>query len=189
MGVAEGGRVRLLRAAKEQFMAQSYAETGVAKILSSCRLQPPTLYYHFGDKEGLYMAFLEEVLAVLGERIRVAASSESSVDHGLLTAATALMDPHEPDVIQIRRDAVQLARSENQERIHRMVFEAVYEPVMGILVRAASSGRIQGGAFDRMSQTFIMGALGLRPSYSLHPSDTVGAAGWWVERFLRGMAP
>lgn len=188
-GEFEGGRSKLLRAANQRFLAQGYGETAVASILKLAGLQAPTLYYHFGDKEGLYMAWVEEALNRLGERIRAGAAPEASVEFSLMAASAALMDPAEADVVQLRRDSGLLAKAGNREKLHRMVFEAVYEPVMGILVRAASAGRVQGSSFDRMTQTFIMGALGLRPAYALQQSAAGGGPEWWAERFLAGMAP
>ncbi len=185
----ESGRSKLLRAAWDLFLSKGYAETGVAQILEAARLQPPTLYYPFGDTERLYMAVVEGSLAQLGERIRAGSSPDSSVEFGLMAASAALMDPKEADVIQLRRDSALLSKAEHRERLHRLVFEAVYEPIMGILVRAAASGRVQGQSYDRMTQTFIMGALGLRPAYSLQPSSVGGASEWWAERFLAAMAP
>lgn len=56
-------RQRLLRAALELFTARGYAATTVREIVVAAGVTKPVLYYHFGSKEGLYLALLEESFA------------------------------------------------------------------------------------------------------------------------------
>lgn len=54
-----GARERLLDAAEELFYAGGIAATGVDAVLRRAQASPPTLYAHFGSKEGLVAAYLE----------------------------------------------------------------------------------------------------------------------------------
>lgn len=53
-----GGRQLLLDAAVRIFAAKGYAATTVRDILRSAGVTAPVLYYHFGNKEGLFLALL-----------------------------------------------------------------------------------------------------------------------------------
>ncbi len=55
-----GGRERLLAAAVRQFAAKGYAGTSVRDILREAGVSAPVLYYHFGNKEGLFLALVRE---------------------------------------------------------------------------------------------------------------------------------
>ena len=55
-----GGRERLLEAAVRQFAAKGYAATTVRDILREAGVSAPVLYYHFGNKEGLFLALVHE---------------------------------------------------------------------------------------------------------------------------------
>jgi len=55
-----GVRERLLRAALERFTSQGYAAASVREIVAAAGVSKPVLYYHFGSKEGLYLALLQE---------------------------------------------------------------------------------------------------------------------------------
>jgi AcrR family transcriptional regulator len=51
-----GGRARLLAAAVRLFATKGYAGTSVRDILRAAEVTAPALYYHFGSKEGLFLA-------------------------------------------------------------------------------------------------------------------------------------
>lgn len=52
--------MRLLAAAVRLFAAKGYAATTVRDILRAAGVTAPVLYYHFGSKEGLFLAIAEE---------------------------------------------------------------------------------------------------------------------------------
>ncbi len=55
---AGGGRERLLKAATRLFATKGYAATSVRDIVSTAGITAPSLYHHFGSKEGLFLAIL-----------------------------------------------------------------------------------------------------------------------------------
>jgi TetR/AcrR family transcriptional regulator len=56
-------RGRLLSAALELFQDKGYASTTVREIVAAAGVTKPVLYYHFGNKEGIYLAILREAFA------------------------------------------------------------------------------------------------------------------------------
>ncbi len=61
-------RERLLRAAADVFDRKGYAAASVREIVERAGITKPVLYYHFGSKEGMLNAILDE-----GERLLRAA--------------------------------------------------------------------------------------------------------------------
>ena len=53
-------RERLLRAAVAVFDRKGYAAASVREIVEQAGITKPALYYHFGSKEGILVAILEE---------------------------------------------------------------------------------------------------------------------------------
>ncbi len=53
-------RERLLRAAADVFDRKGYAGASVREIVEQARITKPVLYYHYGSKEGMLIAILEE---------------------------------------------------------------------------------------------------------------------------------
>ena len=74
-----GGRERLLAAAVRLFAVKGYAATTVRDILRTAGVTAPVLYYHFGNKEGLFLALVrdgvEKVEAARLEAFRGTASA------------------------------------------------------------------------------------------------------------------
>lgn len=56
---AEATRDSLLDHALTLFSERGYAATGVRDIIRAAGVTQPTLYYHFGDKTGLFQALIE----------------------------------------------------------------------------------------------------------------------------------
>ncbi|MFW6136045.1 MAG: TetR/AcrR family transcriptional regulator [Chloroflexota bacterium] len=61
-------RDRILRIAQDLFTSKGFANASVREICERAAIAPPTLYYHFGDKDGLYKAVVEETLSLDGFR-------------------------------------------------------------------------------------------------------------------------
>jgi AcrR family transcriptional regulator len=62
---AIGTRERILRAAVNEFAAKGFSGGRIDAICASARVNIRMIYHHFGGKEGLYIAVLEETLGGL----------------------------------------------------------------------------------------------------------------------------
>ncbi len=60
-----GTRERILRAAVNEFAAKGFSGGRIDTICGAGRVNIRMIYHHFGDKEGLYIAALEETLSGL----------------------------------------------------------------------------------------------------------------------------
>ncbi len=63
----------ILAGALELFSKRGYEAVGVQEIVDTAGITKPTLYYHFGSKEGLFRALAEEEYARFNDAIRKAA--------------------------------------------------------------------------------------------------------------------
>jgi AcrR family transcriptional regulator len=57
-------RDQILQVARDAFTAKGFANASVSEICREACVSPPTLYYHFGNKEGLFEAVVEEALSL-----------------------------------------------------------------------------------------------------------------------------
>lgn len=65
----EDTRAAVLAAARELFAENGYAGTGTEDIVARARLTRGALYYHFGDKAGLFRAVMEDVAGELAHQL------------------------------------------------------------------------------------------------------------------------
>lgn len=76
-----GTRERILRAAVNEFAAKGYSGGRIEAICASARVNIRMIYHHFGGKEGLYIAALEETLSGLrNEELKLDFESASPMD-------------------------------------------------------------------------------------------------------------
>jgi len=75
----ERARERLLRAAADVFDRKGYAAASVREIVEQARLTKPVLYYHFGSKEGILVAILEEGAVRFEQAVSRALAQNGSV--------------------------------------------------------------------------------------------------------------
>jgi AcrR family transcriptional regulator len=59
-------RDAILRAARDLFTSKGFANTTVREICREAGVTAPVLYYHFGSKEGLFEAVVEDTLTLDG---------------------------------------------------------------------------------------------------------------------------
>jgi AcrR family transcriptional regulator len=73
---ADATRARILATATEEFSVNGYAGARVDAICKAAQVNPRMIYHYFTDKDGLYVAVLEQVLSELrNEELKLA------VDH------------------------------------------------------------------------------------------------------------
>jgi AcrR family transcriptional regulator len=90
-------RRALLDAARDQFAERGYAGTGREQVAAAAGVTRGALHHHFGTKEGLFRAVVEELEAGLAEQVAVAAAAgRDPVDElrrGCLAFLDACMEP------------------------------------------------------------------------------------------------
>lgn len=92
-------RERLLLAAVDVFDRKGYAAASVREIVERAGMTKPALYYHFGSKEGILVAILQEGSRRFGEAVTSAANCPgTSRDRlgALCEAVYALFREHVP---------------------------------------------------------------------------------------------
>lgn len=79
----DGVKRNILEVAKQEFAAKGFSGARVDEIAARTRTSKRMLYYYFGDKEGLYMAALEDVYLTIR-------AEEANLDLDRLEPAQAL---------------------------------------------------------------------------------------------------
>ena len=97
-------RADLLRAARELFAKRDFTATSVREIAAAARVNPAMIHYHFGDKDGLYRAMLQETLGPVLQKVqelvdRSGRDSQASIHDALEAVMTMLA--HEPWVARL----------------------------------------------------------------------------------------
>ncbi|MBV6458100.1 MAG: hypothetical protein HONBIEJF_01223 [Fimbriimonadaceae bacterium] len=140
-------REEILAAAAETFRYRGFEASGVAEILKRAGYKPPTLYYHFGDKEGLYVSWCETALAELGAALHEVQSASQ--------IAAVLIDAKYADPVAIRRDLGLMSRKDSRERILQALGVNVDEPMTNVFF-----AMVQAEGEPELLDVWITGLLG-----------------------------
>lgn len=182
------GRERLLEAAAKLYRNGSFRDVSVADLTKAAGVQAPTLYHHFRDKEGLYLAWAERALVGLNLRIREALVGKTGTRESLTAIAAALLAHDDFELTVVLRDARREMTVKGQERLLQLYLAAVVEPLGSVLVRGVERGKLRPEPIARMAQAFVFGVLSLHARHSLEAVEPDEAAVWFVKRFLNGFS-
>lgn len=81
----EDSRQKILQAAFEAFAEKGYSETSMDDIVKRCGLSKGTLYWHFKNKQELFIATLQMVMAMWNEQLVQLAEMEGSAAERIRT--------------------------------------------------------------------------------------------------------
>ncbi len=89
---AEATRARLRRKARRLFATKGYAAATTEDIVRSAGVTKGALYHHFGDKEGLFRAVVEDLEQEVADAVAAATAGEGDSWNCLERACQAYLD-------------------------------------------------------------------------------------------------
>lgn len=140
----EGTRTALLRAARDLFARRGYDGASIRAITRRADANLGSVTYHFGSKEELYHAVLEEVMAPLAARVsKVTAGAGPGVDR-IERVVHAFFDHlrHHPELPQFMLQEIAAGKAPPPP------VDALLRSVSGDLTRVVSEGQSDGEIRD-----------------------------------------
>ena len=153
----EAKRDRILDAARELFLRNGLRGTTMEAIAREARIAKPTLYAHFPDKDAVFLAILEQLLAAklaafeaglagdgpIERRIGAALAAEFAVIADALGAS-----PHADELFSAHRQGAELFRRSDERVMARLQAEltqagAADAPALARLLLDAAFGLAQ----------------------------------------------
>lgn len=95
-------RGKLIKAAREAFAAKGYADSSMDDLTAAAGLTRGALYHHFGGKQGLLQAVIEQIDCEMVERLSVIINEASSTWQGFIDESIAYIQMAlEPEIQRI----------------------------------------------------------------------------------------
>jgi TetR/AcrR family transcriptional regulator len=85
-----GSKDALFAAASEEFALHGFAGASVDAIATRAGINKAMIYYHFGSKQGLYVAILRAVFASMGERTTTIVSASTAAEEKIAAFVAAI---------------------------------------------------------------------------------------------------
>jgi AcrR family transcriptional regulator len=166
----EQTRARLLRAAVGVFDRKGYAAASVREIVEIAGVTKPALYYHFGSKEGVLTAVLEEAArefaAAMARGLRRPGTARDRL-FGICADLHGLFQEHVP-VVRVAH-SVFFGPVEGAPQFDFSTFDRDMErAVRQIVADGQATGEITPCASPGDIALIILGVIGLFASRHLH---------------------
>ncbi|MBB1616701.1 TetR family transcriptional regulator [Pseudomonas sp. UMC65] len=105
----EQTRARLIASARQAFARLGYAKTSMDDLTAEAGLTRGALYHHFGDKQGLLAAVVEQIDSEMDERLEAISEAASDPWQGFAQRCRAYLEMAQE--AEIRRIVLQDARA------------------------------------------------------------------------------
>ncbi len=179
-------RSDLLAAGKKVFADVGYAAARTEEIVASAGLTRGALYHHYGDKQGLFRAVLEEIQVELAAEItRHARAAGDSVVERLRTGFQTYLDA------ALREDVRQILLVDGPAVLGWDVWQEIdlryaFGTTLQALERAMALGAIKDAPLSELTHV-MLGAVtqaGLEIGRSVNPQETRAQYGKVIDMLI-----
>lgn len=144
-GTGDNVKDRILDEAAGLFVTHGYHGLSMRQIAEAVGVSKAGLYYHFEDKETLFLAILLhhiERVGVLVDQARAGGGSAREQVRGVLSNILTHMRGSQRFIRLAEQDAVSL-HPESREKMHRAYRQRFLGPIEAILERGVDSGELR----------------------------------------------
>ena len=185
-GSGEGLKARILDEAAALFVTHGYHGLSMRQIAEAVGVSKAGLYYHFEDKEALFLAILLHHIARVGELVdeaRAEGGGARDQVRRLLTQILSHMRGSQRFIRLAEQDAASLS-PESLQRMHAAYRERFTGPIEAMLASGVASGELR--SLDPRQATWLL--LGMAFSGLSTPAEKVADAVALIERvFFEGV--
>ncbi|HEY7781915.1 MAG TPA: TetR/AcrR family transcriptional regulator [Ktedonobacterales bacterium] len=147
---------RVLRHARALFLRRGYADVSVGEIAAAVGVSKPTLYYHFGAKEGLYAAVLLDVLREVGGYIRAVTQAPLTVGERLYELALGYFRHADTTLEPTLRDADALLGPDWAARVRTIYNDEIVAPIERMVRTGIQCGELRPADSQVAARAFLV---------------------------------
>ena len=180
----EETRHAILSAAQDLFMERGYRAVTTRMVADASGVRQPLLYYHFEDKEALYLEVQRErALACRGALERIAARKNDAVPERLYHVLHYLRRSHQQNMGMLFHDLRHEMRPATRKAMRELFLACIVAPITSIFEDGIRSGFLrvpeEGGVTPRLATYLLLNAASSLPDDT--PGDAPVESIWWEE--------
>lgn len=183
-----GARRRLLREGLRLFLQQGFASVSTRQICIAAGVTQPSLYHHFGSKEGLYLAVIEAWFADIHVAMTQAIAQGATFRARLHNLAIFFWSGQAGEYQAMQHDAMQHMPRESIVALRVTIRESVVDPLLELMHEGMASGELPADAnpyaLMELYWAVVDGFTGLYHRGDLLPSPEQNTAA--IDLFLAG---
>lgn len=130
----------ILETAKDLFLANGYKNTSTRDIAKAANITQPALYYHFSNKEILFIEINKQIGIQLKSAIKQIQEEQDTIENKLIKCTNALLTVYHRDIFSfIHQSAAEMEQENKQQLFYilndyyliplQTIFESSQEPL------------------------------------------------------------
>lgn len=173
----ETTRELILRVAEQLFMEHGYAAVSMNRVIAALaperRLTKPALYYHFRDKEALYVAVCLAMSARLRARLLQAIAGAAGLEARTLAACVTLAEVRAEHLQRMLADVREHLSAEARAQLMAAFESDVLAPLVALFDEAAARGELRPDISPRLAAEALLVLAGNLPLAGAARGETV----------------
>ena len=184
MAEAHGSRAAILEAAQQLFMRDGFHGISMRQIAEAVGVTKAALYYHFQDKEELFVAIVEQYLLAMSAMIDEVAAGGGSARERVseLVRRILAQPPEQRSIIRLASQEVGSISPPNRARFRAMYHDQFIGRISALLDEGMAGGELR--AIDPAVATWSL--LGMMyPYFHPTPPTEAGSTASIVDQLLQ----
>jgi AcrR family transcriptional regulator len=180
---SEETRQAILKAAQDLFMERGYRAVTTRMVADASGVKQPLLYYHFADKEALYLEVQrEQAMACRVALERIAARKHESVPERLCHVIRYLRHSHQQNMGMLFHELKHELKPTTRTAMSELFRTCIFAPIMSIFEDGIRAGFLrppeEGGVAPPLGTYLLLNAASNLPE---NEQGNGAASGWWEE--------
>lgn len=122
----------ILEIAKELFLKNGYKNTSTRDIAKAVNITQPALYYHFSNKEVLFIEINKQIGSQLKYEIEQIKLQSDSLDNQLIKCTNALLNVYHRDIFSFIHQSAAEMEQENKQQLFYILNDYYLKPLQAI---------------------------------------------------------
>ena len=122
----------ILEIAKELFLKNGYKNTSTRDIAKAVNITQPALYYHFSNKEVLFIEINKQIGSQLKHEIEQIQKQPDSLENQLIKCTNALLNVYHRDIFSFIHQSAAEMEQENKQQLFYILNDYYLKPLQAI---------------------------------------------------------
>ncbi|EOI03012.1 hypothetical protein UAY_00757 [Enterococcus moraviensis ATCC BAA-383] len=122
----------IIETAKDLFLTNGYKNTSTRDIAKAVNITQPALYYHFSNKEVLFIEINKQIGSQLKYEIEKIQKESDSLENQLIKCTNALLNVYHRDIFSFIHQSAAEMEPENKQKLFYILNDYYLEPLQAI---------------------------------------------------------
>jgi AcrR family transcriptional regulator len=147
---------RILQVARQLFMERGFSGVSINDVVQQVGITKPTLYYHYADKEALYVAMAARMLTQMGDEMNAAITAIDGSFAQLLCRVIEMIQSHNAEDTRMLRHEIRTYLSPQwQAQLAEQFYRTMMDPLESIMAQGLATKQITGGTAAELAMMFL----------------------------------